>query len=82
MIITKIEKKKSDKIGIGDIVTYDEEKCEPLLLVVYDRFSKDYPIRTVDLSNLAVYDGFGTIQALIDEGAILVKKSEEVEIII
>lgn len=45
---------------------------------MYDHFSKDYPIRTVNLSNLAVYNGFGTIQALIDEGAILVKKSEEV----
>ena len=82
MIITNVERNKSYEIGIGDIVTYDEEKYEPLMLVVYDRFCEDFPIRTVCLSNLRVFNGYRDFQALIDEGAVLVKKSEEVEMII
>ena len=52
------------------------------MLVVYDRFCEDFPIRTVCLSNLRVFNGYRDFKALKDEGAVLVRKSEEVEMII
>lgn len=83
MIITRKNEDEKRVIDIGDIVEFygDEDKC--IFVVVYNSHNEKYPISLVSLNNFHTLNSWCDIETLRCKINIkLVKKSEEVEMII
>lgn len=83
MIITRKNKEEKRVIDIGDVVEFygDKDKC--LFVVVYNSYNVKYPISLVSLNNFHILNNCSSIEVLRCNANIkLVKKSEEVEMIL
>ena len=83
MIITRKNKEVKRVIDIGDVVEYYGDEDKSLAVVVHNRYNEKYPISLVSLNDFDTLNSWCNIETLRDNSNIkLVRKSEEVEIII
>ena len=72
----KIEYNK--KIGIGDIVKYDDNIC---IIAYDDSYDVDFPYYLIDLSTMRVFGAFESIEIINKVNAItLMSKNEDIKI--
>lgn len=83
MIITRKNKEEKRVIDIGDVVEYYGGEDKSLAVVVHNRHNEKYPISLVSLNDFHVFNNWCNIDTLRCNANIkLVKKSEEVEMIL
>ena len=83
MIITRKNKEEKRVIDIGDVVEFYGDEDKSLAVVVHNRYNEKYPISLVSLNNFHTLNNWCNIETLrCNVNIKLVKKSEEVEMIL